>query len=150
MKTLLFADDSRTVREFCREELEHEGYRIVLARDGGEAIYLAQREHPDLVVLDVCMPRIGGLEAVEQIRRFESSVPIIFFTANDDDCSRDHRSRFATACVEKCEDLGELKRTITRLLMARDGRRTFRSGLPAWTPDAETDLGQRNSHENCS
>lgn len=146
MKTVLFADDNKTVREFCREELEYEGYQVLLACDGGEAIQLVRREHPDLVILDLCMPRIGGLEAVEQIRRFEPSVPIIFFTANDDDCPRDHRSRFATACVEKSEDLGELIRTIARLLSARDGRGAFRSGLPARTPDAETGLEQRNTH----
>ena len=67
MKTLLFADDSKNIREFCKQVLEDEGYRVILARDGAEAIHLVQTEHPDLAILDLCMPRASGLEAVERI-----------------------------------------------------------------------------------
>ena len=106
MKTLLFADDNKNIREFCRQELEDEGYRVVLARDGREAVRLVREEHPDLAILDICMPRAGGLEAVERIKTIDPAIPIIFFTANDEDCVTDSRSRFANACVEKSEDRG--------------------------------------------
>ncbi|MHB0956805.1 MAG: response regulator [Pirellulaceae bacterium] len=133
MKTLLFADDRKSIREFCKQEFEEEGYRVILARDGKEAIRLVQTEHPDLAILDLYMPQVGGLEAVERIRTTNPSIPIIFFTANDDDCLTDPRSRFATACVEKSENLEELKRTIVRLLSAPEARNAFRSGLPSST-----------------
>ena len=77
MTTILLADDKKNIRDFCKQELEDEGYHVVLARDGQEAIQLVQQEPPDLVVLDLCMPRVGGLDAVEPIRasppRFLSS-----------------------------------------------------------------------------
>jgi DNA-binding NtrC family response regulator len=135
MKTLLFADDRKNIREFCKQELEEEGYRVILARDGREAVRLVQEERPDLAILDICMPRAGGLEAVERIKALDPAIPIIFFTANDEDCVTDARSRFAMACVEKSEDLGELKRTVVRLLSHREATDVFRSGLPPGRQD---------------
>lgn len=134
MHTLLFADDRKNIREFCKHELEEEGYRVIVARDGREAVRLVQEEHPDLAILDICMPRAGGLEAVERIKAIDPAIPIIFFTANDEDCVTDSRSRFANACVEKSEDLGELKRTVTRLLTNRETNDVLRSGLPPRMP----------------
>jgi DNA-binding NtrC family response regulator len=136
VKTLLFADDNKNIREFCRQELADEGYRVILARDGRDAVRLVQEEHPDLAILDICMPSTGGLEALERIKAVDPAIPIIFFTANDEDCVTDSRSRFAIACVEKSEDLGELKRTVVRLLSSREVNDVFRSGLPPRMPDA--------------
>ena len=130
MLTILVADDKKNIREFCKEELEDEGYRVVLACDGQEAIELVQKRLPDIVILDLCMPRVGGLDAVEPIRLLAPGVPIILFTANDEDCLTDARSRYATACVEKSEDLTELKRAINRTLTARKAKRLYRLGLP--------------------
>ncbi len=130
MLTILVADDKKNIREFCKEELEDEGYRVVLACDGQEAIELVQKRPPDIVILDLCMPRLGGLDAVEPIRSLVPDVPIILFTANDEDCLTDARSRHATACVEKSEDLTELKRAINRTLTSRKAKRLYRLGLP--------------------
>ena len=116
MATILLADDQKNIRDFCKQELEDEGYRVILARDGREAIRLIRKEPPDLVILDLCMPRVGGLDAVEPIRALAPEIPIILFTANDEDCMTDDRSRHAVACVEKSEDLTELKRAIVRFL----------------------------------
>lgn len=131
MKTVLFVDDNRNIREFCRRELEAEGYRVVLAADGGEAIRIVRKETPDVLVLDLCMPAMGGLEAIEQIRECAPSVPVIFFTANDEDCLTDRRSRLATACVEKSEDLTELKRALHRVSTLSHEQETLRVGLPS-------------------
>ena len=89
-----------------------------------------RRSEPDLVILDVCMPRVGGLDAVEPIRAIAPEVPIILFTANDEDCLTDGRSRYAVACVEKSEDLTELKRAIVRVFARREESESLRLGLP--------------------
>jgi CheY-like chemotaxis protein len=130
MTTILLADDKKNIRKFCKQELEDEGYRVILARDGREAIKLAQKEPPDLVILDLCMPRFGGLDAIEPIRAIIPEVPIILFTANYEDCVKDCRSRHAVACVAKSEDLTELKRAIVRTLASQEANGPFRSGLP--------------------
>ena len=137
MKTVLFVDDNRNIREFCRRELEAEGYRVVLAADGGEAIRAVRKETPDVLVLDLWMPAMGGLEAIEQIREFAPSIPVIFFTANDEDCLTDRRSRLATACVEKSEDLAELKRALLRVSALPHEHETLRVGLP-WSAFADS------------
>lgn len=133
MKTVLFVDDNRNIREFCRRELEAEGYRVVLAADGREAIRAVGRETPDAIILDLCMPTMHGLEVIEHIREVAPSVPVIFFTANDEDCLTDRRSRLATACVEKSEDLTELKRALQRVSTLRHEQETLRVGLPSST-----------------
>jgi CheY-like chemotaxis protein len=130
MKTILFADDDRAFREICKRILEDEGYRVVLARGGGEAIDAAKVDRPDVAVLDVHMPLKGGLEAAEQIHAIDPSIPIILYTANDETCTRDHRSCFAAACVEKSSDFTELALAIARVL--RPGNRanlSYRIGL---------------------
>ena len=76
------------------------------------------------------MPRVGGLDAVEPIRAVAPEVPIILFTANDEDCMTDGRSRHAVACVEKSEDLTELKRAIVQAMKAREANESYRLGLP--------------------
>ena len=68
MKTILFADDNRNIREYCRASLEHDGYRVVVAADGQEAIRVFAEETPDLAILDISMPRATGLEVLERIR----------------------------------------------------------------------------------
>jgi CheY-like chemotaxis protein len=130
MTTILLADDKKNIRDFCKQELEDEGYRVILARDGREAIKLTQKETPDLVILDICMPIVGGLDAVEPIRSLAREVPIILFTANDEDCVTDGRSRHAVACVEKSEDLTQLKREITWALRSCEANRSFRTEQP--------------------
>src|SRR5208283_2327956 len=113
MKTILFADDQKNIREYCRRALADEGYRVVVARDGIEALEMFLAETPDLAILDISMPRSNGLEALEQIKCRFPHIPVILFTAHDEDCMRDHRAQLAAACVEKAEDLAQLKRIVT-------------------------------------
>ncbi len=130
MRTILFADDKKNIRDFCKQELEDEGYRVILACDGHEAIGLVQKEPPDLIVLDICMPRVGGFDAVEPIRAVAPEVPIILFTANDEECMSDERGRYAVACVQKSEDLTQLKRAIVHAMEAREVNEPSRLELP--------------------
>ncbi|MCG8352836.1 MAG: response regulator transcription factor [Chloroflexales bacterium] len=79
-KTILIADDHASVRMLVKEYLTELGYRVVSARDGAEALMLAQREQPDLILLDIMMPNLDGL-AFMRVFRQENSAPIILLTA---------------------------------------------------------------------
>ena len=140
MKTILFADDNKNIREYCRAAFEEEGYRVLLARDGVEALQVFCAEAPDLAILDISMPRAGGLDALEQIKRLAPKVPAILYTAHDEDCLRDRRAALATACVEKSSnDLSDLKRTVAQTLRSSDETRgaSLRLGLPPWPAKAD-------------
>jgi CheY-like chemotaxis protein len=130
MKTILFADDNKNIREFCKRELEEEGYRVILAGDGTEVIRIFREEPPDLVILDICMPSAGGLETIERLRAIAAEIPVIFFTAYDEDCLRDRRGQWAAACIEKSDNLAELKRAVLRSLAAPGQKEPLRLGLP--------------------
>jgi DNA-binding response OmpR family regulator len=79
-RTILVVDDETTLRETLVEALEVEGYRVVAAADGREALVRFRAEHPDLVLLDLMLPELSGVE-VCRILRAESAVPIIMLTA---------------------------------------------------------------------
>jgi two-component system alkaline phosphatase synthesis response regulator PhoP len=79
-KTILVVDDQSSVRVLLREYLEEEGYRVVIAGDGREALYVARRERPDLVLLDIMMPEMGGFDFIRTYRK-ERDTPIILLTA---------------------------------------------------------------------
>ena len=84
-KVLVVDDDAKTV-ELVKLYLNRDGYRVVTAYDGNEALRMARENHPDLIVLDLMLPGIDGLE-ICRILRNESDVPIIMLTAltTDDD-----------------------------------------------------------------
>ena len=86
--TILFADDDRIIRASIVGVLQHAGYHVVVAKDGAEAVKLHQQERPDLILLDVGMPKKNGREACEDIRRSDSDVPILFYTAFDEDADQ--------------------------------------------------------------
>jgi CheY-like chemotaxis protein len=146
MRTVLFADDNAMIREYCQRELEEEGYCVVSARDGLEAADLVRRLTPDIVILDLSMPRCGGMEAAERIRAIDSGVPVVFFTAHDEDCLGDPRSRLADACVEKSDDLSELKRVLGRLFSSRH----CRIGLPPLDAGPRNHAGLPRAPDTCN
>ncbi|MFP4440287.1 MAG: response regulator [Chloroflexaceae bacterium] len=80
---ILLADDNETTIEMLSEYLHAQGYRVSVARNGVEAIQRTIEEPPDLILMDIQMPRIDGLEAIRQIRAMHSLVdtPIIALTA---------------------------------------------------------------------
>jgi two-component system response regulator RegX3 len=81
-RTILVVDDETTLRETLVDALELEGYRAIPAADGREALLRFRADQPDLVLLDVMLPELSGVE-VCRILRAESSVPIIMLTARD-------------------------------------------------------------------
>ena len=80
---LLVADDDVTLRELYEERMRTEGYIILSAVDGEEAIQKAASEHPDVILLDVMMPKINGIDAMRMLREKEetANIPIIILTA---------------------------------------------------------------------
>ncbi len=86
-RTVLVVDDERTIADVVARYLERDGYRAVIARDGQEAIELAEREAPDAVILDVMLPRLDGLHVMALLRR-KRPVPIILLTAKGEESDR--------------------------------------------------------------
>jgi DNA-binding response OmpR family regulator len=82
--TILLVDDEDSVQSLLTYPLERDGFRVVSARDGEEALRLFAAEPIDLVVLDIMLPKLDGLEVCKRLRA-ESSVPIIMLTARDDE-----------------------------------------------------------------
>jgi len=74
LKTILVADDKANVRNLLREYLEAEGFRVVIAANGREALYTARQAKPDLILLDIMMPEMNGYQVLEQMKlRFEEA-----------------------------------------------------------------------------
>ncbi|MEX2229412.1 MAG: response regulator transcription factor [Dehalococcoidia bacterium] len=84
---ILVADDEQNIIKLLRLYLRGEGYEIVTARDGREALERFRSDHPDLVLLDLMMPELGGFEVCNEIRR-ESDVPVIMLTARSEDVDK--------------------------------------------------------------
>ena len=82
MATILIVDDDRKITDMLRRTLAYEGYHVVTAADGHEALVAAQTQRPDLVVLDWLMPRLDGLEVAKRMRAAEDT-PILMLTARD-------------------------------------------------------------------
>jgi DNA-binding response OmpR family regulator len=83
-KRILLVDDDREIVESMRAALEASGYETLVARDGNQGLVLAERESPDLVILDMMMPRRSGFLVLEKLRRTRSiPIRIIMITANE-------------------------------------------------------------------
>lgn len=80
---VLIVDDDMTLRELYEERMKQEGYVIVSASDGEEAIEKAVKEHPDIILLDVMMPKINGIDVMKMLREKDETkvIPIIILTA---------------------------------------------------------------------
>ena len=87
MKKILVVDDEALLVKGIRFNLQNDGYEVITGSDGVEAVELAQSQKPDLIVLDVMMPRMDGLTACSKIREF-SDVPIILLTAKTTDMDK--------------------------------------------------------------
>jgi DNA-binding response OmpR family regulator len=83
--TVLLVDDEESVQKVLTYPLEREGYRVVQARDGEEALERYRKESVDLVILDLMLPRLDGLAVCRRLREERSAVPIIMLTARGDE-----------------------------------------------------------------
>jgi two-component system KDP operon response regulator KdpE len=83
-RRILVVDDEPGLRELVRINLEHEGFSVVQAENGKEALTAVKEQHPDLVIMDIMMPEMDGLEACRRMREF-STVPVLMLTARVQD-----------------------------------------------------------------
>ena len=87
MKTVLVVDDEPKIVQLVRDYLERAGFTVSTARDGDEALMRAHSERPDLIVLDLGLPQLDGLEVTRRLRR-DSGVPIIMLTARHEETDK--------------------------------------------------------------
>jgi DNA-binding response OmpR family regulator len=110
---ILIVDDDQNILRLYKEELEEEGYAVVTASNGQEALEQFDKESPDLVTLDILLPDIDGIKLLRQMKEKRPRMPIIMSTAYD------YRDDFAVwaseAYIVKSADLTELKATIKKL-----------------------------------
>src|SRR5438445_2436255 len=82
-KTILLVDDDYELSDGLRSVLERQGYRVIQARDGQQGKQQIYQQRPDLVILDMMMPRMGGYPVLEHFRGKTDAPPIIMITANE-------------------------------------------------------------------
>jgi len=82
-KTILVVDDDQELSEGLRVVLEKQGFRVIQARDGQQGKHMVYNHHPDLVILDMMMPRMGGYPVLEHFKGKADAPPIIMITANE-------------------------------------------------------------------
>src|SRR6202011_4721904 len=82
-KTILVVDDDQELSDGLRIVLERQGHRVIQARDGQQGKQMVYQHHPDLVILDMMMPRMGGYPVLEHFKGKTDAPPIIMITANE-------------------------------------------------------------------
>lgn len=111
---ILIVDDDLHIQRLYKEEFEDEGYEVVVASNGQEAIEMFEKETPDIVTLDILLPDIDGIRVLRQMKEKNPKIPVIMSTAYD------YRDDFAVwaseAYIVKSSDLDELKIMIKKLL----------------------------------
>ena len=102
-KTILVVEDTVDTRELLHMYLTKEGYTVVLAADGGEGLYRAKSDPPDLIITDISMPNLSGTDMIKQLREETefAKVPIIALTAYGKDFSESAINAGATDTLPK-------------------------------------------------
>jgi len=86
-RTILVVDDEPRIVELARDYLEHAGFRVITANDGRAALDVTRHDRPDLIVLDLGLPGLDGLDVTRELRR-DGSIPIVMVTARDDELDK--------------------------------------------------------------
>lgn len=115
MKTILVVDDDEAIRTLLQEELEEEGYKVLIATNARDALKMVAAEALDLVILDIRMPGMDGLEALPRILGIKEGLPVIMNTAYSQ-YQDSFMSWAADAYVVKSSDLTELKAKVKELI----------------------------------
>ena len=122
---VLVVDDSRVIRELIAVNLELEGFEVTTAADGEAAVRLASEVRPDVITLDVMMPRLNGFEAVQQLRQDPTTagIPVVMVTGRAQTADLDRgREVGVEAYLTKPFEPTDLVEVVTRLARgARDG-----------------------------
>ncbi len=116
--TILVVDDEENIRWLYKEELEEEGYSIAVAASGEEALQMVPEIKPDLVVMDIKMPGISGVDTLIKIKEIDKNIPVILCSAYGD-YKQDFTTWASDAYVVKAASLDELKKAIREVLEKR-------------------------------
>lgn len=123
---ILLVEDSKTASAVLKEVLENEGHSVFLAGDGVTGVALARREKPDLVLLDLLLPKLNGYEVCNTLKRDSSTrhIPVLIISTLDSPESLEKvRSCGATNFMKKPYNLDDLLREIDRLLRRENGHK---------------------------
>ncbi|MGH1365682.1 MAG: response regulator [Calditrichia bacterium] len=115
MSKILIVEDEEAQRLLYETEIAAEGYEVVLARDGVDAIEKVRENEPDVIVLDLMMPNMHGLDAMRKLLKINPNMPVIIHTAYDH-YKDNFLSWAAQEYVVKSSDLSSLKQAIRRAL----------------------------------
>ena len=115
MKTILLVEDDKNQLLLYEQELSLEGYKVITAKDGCEAVKKVKEHTPDLVVMDINMPKMNGIEAIGKILSEHKEIPIIINTAYSS-YKDNFMSWSADAYIIKSSDMKELKGKIKELM----------------------------------
>jgi len=111
MKKILLVDDEESIHILYREELEEEGYKVHSALTGGHALQKLKIMSPDLVILDINMPGINGIEVLRKIKEIDPMIPVILSTAYNE-YKQDIGAWASDDYIVKSTDLAELKAAV--------------------------------------
>lgn len=114
-KKILVVDDEESICLLYEDEFKDEGYNVITAKTGKEAIKLFEKEKPDLVILDINMPRMTGIEVLRILKEKSPNIPVIMSTAYSH-YKQDFTVWAADAYIIKSPDLTELKQKVKELL----------------------------------
>jgi DNA-binding response OmpR family regulator len=115
MTTILLVEDDKNQRLLYEQELRFEGYGIVTAADGKDALKKVKEQPPDIIIMDIDLPKMEGIEAMGRIISKHKGIPIIINTAYSS-YKDNYMSWIADAYIVKSSDLTELKNKIKKLL----------------------------------
>jgi len=115
VKKILLVDDDQAIQLLYQEEFKDEGYSVVSAFNGDEALERFNLEKPDLVILDIQMPGLNGIEVLRQMKMVDPAVPIVLSSAYHE-YKQDLGAWASDDYVVKSSDLTNLKKSVRRLL----------------------------------
>lgn len=115
MKTILLVDDDESIQLLYREEFKEAGYEVISVYNGSEALGRFREVSPDLVVLDIQMPGLNGIEVLRQIKMLDAAAPVILNSAYQE-FKQDLGAWASDEYVVKSSDIGELMGAVRRLI----------------------------------
>lgn len=115
MKKILLVDDEESIQLLYREEFVDEGYEVIAALNGEEALAKFKDDQPDLVILDIQMPGMNGIEVLRQMKMMTPAVPVILSSAYHE-YKQDLGAWASDEYVVKSADIDDLKQAVKRLI----------------------------------
>lgn len=115
MKKILLVDDEESIQLLYREEFADEGYEVISAVNGEEALEKFSSKKPDLVILDIQMPGMNGIEVLRQMKMIDCEVPVILSSAYQE-YKQDLGAWASDEYVVKSADISELKEAVRKFL----------------------------------